>query len=114
MDNLANVVEQTLIDLHIPTRLRGYWYLAYSIEQVAADPMRIQGITKDLYQETARRHGTTWRAVEHADRTAINACWDRGGREKLDEVVGYHLVERPWATEFIAFVADHIRRVYLQ
>lgn len=114
MDTLSGIIKQTLSELHIPSRLHGYGYLAYNIEQVVIDPQRIQGVTKDLYRETARRHGTTWQAVEHADRTAINACWERGGREKLDEVVGYHLVERPWATEFIVLVADHIRRVHLQ
>lgn len=114
MDNLTSVVEQTLTELHIPMRLRGYRYLTYSIERVATDPMLIHGVTRELYCETAKHYGTTWQAVERAGRTAINVCWDRGGREKLDEVVGYHLTERPWATEFIAFVAEHIRRVHVQ
>ena len=109
MDILPGVVEKTLTELHIPTRLRGYRYLTYSIAQVATDPARIHGVTKDLYRETARRYGTTWQAVEHAGRTAINVCWDRGGRVKLDEVVGYHLTERPWATEFISSVAAYVR-----
>lgn len=111
MDTLPEIIKQTLLELHISPHLHGYGYLAYNIEQVVIDPLRIHGVTKDLYQETARQHGTTWQAVERAGRTAINACWDRGGREKLDEVVGYHLVERPWATEFIAIVAGYIREV---
>ena len=63
MDILPGVVEKTLTELHIPTRLRGYRYLTYSIAQVATDPARIHGVTKDLYRETARRYGTTWQAV---------------------------------------------------
>lgn len=112
MDTLSGFVKQTLTELHILPYLHGYQYLAYSIEQVVVDPQRICGVTKDLYRETARHYGTTWHAVEHAGRTAINVCWNRGGREKLDEVVGYHLAERPWAVEFISLVADYIRRVH--
>lgn len=112
METLSDFVKQTLSELHISSHLHGYQYLADNIEQVVIDPMRIHGVTKDLYRETANRYGTTWQAVERDDRTAINVCWNRGGREKLDEVVGYHLAERPWAVEFIAFVADYIRRVH--
>lgn len=112
MDTLSNLINRTLIDLHILPHLNGYKYLSYNIEQVVINPLRIAGVTKDLYRETARLHGTTWQAVERADRTAINVCWDRGGRERLDEMVGHHLVERPWAIEFIALVADYIRRVH--
>ncbi len=110
MDSITVVVQQTLNELHIPMRLCGYQYLTYSIERIVAEPMRIQGITKDLYPEAARHYGTTWKAVDRANRTAINTCWERGGREKLDEVVGYHLAERPWPTEFISAVAEYIRR----
>lgn len=112
MNTITRAIEQTLTELHIPVNLHGYRYLAYSIELVVADPMRIQGITKDLYRETAKHYDTTWEAVEHANRTAINACWNMGGREKLDEVVGYHLAERPWATEFIAVIASYIRDIH--
>ena len=86
MDTLPEIIKQTLLELHISPHLHGYGYLAYNIEQVVIDPLRIHGVTKDLYQETARQHGTTWQA-------------------------GHHLVERLWATEFIAIVAGYIREV---
>lgn len=109
---LSDYVKEALCCLHIPPHLLGYQYLAYALEQVALEPLRVKGLTKLLYQEIARLYSTDYRAVEHAVRTAIKACWNGGGRETLDKMSYTHLVQRPWATEFIAIVAQHIGKTY--
>ena len=106
--SLTNVIRRELRSLHIPPSLLGYHYLLHVVKGVVLEPLRIRGLTKDLYREIARLHATTPGAVERDIRTAVNVCWERGGKEKLDEMAVHHLIERPFAKEFIAIVAEHV------
>lgn len=110
--SLSDHVKETLRSLHIPSHLLGYQYLAYAVEQVALEPLRIKGLTKILYREIAQLYSTDCRAVEHAARTAIKAYWNGGGRETLDKMACIHLIQRPWASNFIAIVAQYIGETY--
>lgn len=110
--NLSDAIRQELISLHITPKLRGFHYLAYAIEAVAANPQRIRNVNTKLYPEIASHYHTTAGAVEHSIRTAVASCWNRGGQEKLGQIAGYRLIEPPWATEFISVVAAYIARVY--
>ena len=112
-EELNGLVRQELCLLRIPSNLRGHHYLAYIVERVAVSPMRVEDITKDLYPETSHCFGTDWRAVERSSRTAILACWrNPDGRERLCELAGYQLAERPKTTVFAAIVAAHAMDVY--
>lgn len=106
---ISTAIRGVLGGLHIPPNLLGYHYLVYSIEAVALDPMRIRGITKDLYRETASAYGTTASAVEHDIRTAVETCWKHGGRKTLREMANCYLTKRPSNARFISVVAMYIR-----
>ncbi len=110
--SLPDAIQRELIRLHILPSMLGHHYLAYVIERAATDPLRIRGITKDLYLEMSQVYRTNWKAIDHAIRTARDACWDRGGRGTLDKMARCHLAQRPCATEFISIVAAYIGRVY--
>lgn len=105
---LIGFVHQVLSDLHIPPRLLGYRYLVYILERTAPEPTRLNGLTKDLYVEISKRYRTNWKAVDHDIRTAINACWERGGKEKLCEMARYQLAQRPCVTEFLGIVTIYL------
>lgn len=109
---LKAVAEQTLRRLHIGGTLKGFWYLVYAVAETVKDPMRTDLITKDLYRETAKKFRVEYRQVERAIRTAINACWTNGGRPELDQMLGYHLEERPANGRFVDIVAAYIRQTY--
>ena len=93
-----------LIRLGIFPNLVGYRYLEYGIELLNENPDRIYYVTKDLYPVIAQRYGTSWLSVEHAIRTAVAICWERGNRTFLNEIAGYTLKTRPTASEFIAIL----------
>lgn len=110
---LDGLVRRELCLLRIPPNLRGHYYLAYIVERVAVSPMRVKDITKDLYPEAAHCFDTDWRAVERNSRTAVIACWrDPDGRERLCELAGRQLTERPRTAVFAAIVAAHAMDVY--
>lgn len=104
--NLQELIRWELYRLHIPPNLRGHHYLAYAIERVVENPMRVKDVTKDLYPDIAHRFSTTWKAVERSIRSAVLTCWNGGGREALREMAP--LPERPKTAVFIAVVAAHV------
>lgn len=112
--DLNDMIEDSLNVLYIPPSLLGYTYLTYVINQVVMDPLQVKRLTKELYPAVARLYGTNIKAVERDVRTAICACWTRGGKETLDRMAQRHLIQRPRATEFIAIVAQYIKRRSLQ
>ena len=77
------------------------------------DPDRIEGITKDLYRETARRFRTTWSAVARSSWAAVARCWEcEAGRERFYAVAGRLMTDRPAPSIFVTAVAKHITRNY--
>lgn len=83
------------------------------VGQVVMDPERIEGITKDLYRETARRFRTTWSAVARSSCTAIARCWDcEAGRERFGQVAGHPWANRPAPSAFVTAIANHITHIY--
>ena len=110
--SLSNMIRRELHSLQIPPNLRGHHYLAYAIEQVANDPIRVKDITKDLYQDTAHNFNTTWKAVERGIRSAVVTCWNSSGQATLRGMTRFQLSERPKTAVFIAIVAEHVTELY--
>lgn len=108
-DGLKQEIELLLRSLHIGGRLHGLQYLTYAISKTVRSPDATQYITKELYPEIAKHFGTTPSRVERSIRTAITYSWKHVRRETLNEVAGYHLIERPTNSEFIDFAAAYIR-----
>lgn len=109
-DELPKIVERILRSLHITGKLDGLRYLVYAISATVHDPESTRFITKELYPEIGKHFGVTAAAAERAMRTAIQTSWDRGGRETLDKMAGFHLTERPTNSEFLDIVAAYIVR----
>lgn len=109
-DQAPDHVERVLRGLHITGKLVGLKYLVYAVSATVRDPDSTRYITKELYPEIAKHFGVTAAAAERAMRTAIQASWDRGGRETLDKMAGFHLTERPTNSEFLDIVAAYIAR----
>lgn len=94
-----------LLDLGIPTRLRGYGYLREAILLMARAPG--QSITKQLYPAVAALCGAESVAVERAIRSAIAAAWkNRDGRVWQRYFGGQE--SRPSNGEFICRMAEHL------
>ena len=88
--------------LGIWPNLSGYQYLMKGFEMIRTDPDYLQYVTKRLYPDIADAYQMSWPSVERAIRTSLISCWDRGNRDFLDQMVGYHLRDRPTVSEFFA------------
>ena len=94
--------QELLRKLGIWPNLSGYQYLMKGFEMIRMDPDYLQDVTKRLYPDIADVYQMSWPSVERAIRTSLITCWDRGNRDFLDQMVGYHLRDRPTVSEFFA------------
>ena len=103
-----------LREFGIPANIKGYQYLRKAIQMAVESPESMNAVTKVLYPDIAKCHGTTASCVERAMRNAIEAAWNRGNVECLQKYFGYTIsphAGRPTNSEFIATLADVL---YLQ
>lgn len=111
--SLSYLVKCEIHSLRIPPHRLGYQYLIYAVEKVVVNPMLVNGVTKELYRETARHFETSWTAVERNSRTAIRAGWETPeGRSRLCAIIGYQPERCPNTASFIAFVAEYVAEIY--
>ena len=103
--------KELLRRLGIWPNLSGYQYMLKAFELIRENGDCLQCVTKRLYPDIGRAYKVSWHSVERAIRTAVINCWDRGNREFLDQVAGYHLDERPTASEFFAITWLYLLRI---
>ena len=83
-----------------------------AIEQVLEDETSLEGVTKILYPDVAKKYNSTPQRVEKAIRHAIEVAWSRGKIDAIDELFGYTINNhkgKPTNSEFIALIADRLR-----
>ncbi|NLN18666.1 MAG: sporulation transcription factor Spo0A [Firmicutes bacterium] len=105
-------VAQLLRRLGMPSHFLGFRYLQTAIAMVVDDPSLLNHVTRSLYSEVARQHGSSWSKVERSMRHAVEATWEKGDLVAIHGLFG-HAVDRdrakPTNCAFIARLADHVR-----
>lgn len=110
VETVKNVELLTTSILHsfgMPTNLRGFHYLREAI-LILEDYDECVGVTKILYPQIAKRHGTSTESVERAIRHAINVAWERGTGSEFISKYNYTLKRKPSNSELIACIADEV------
>ena len=109
---LENIVTNVIHEIGVPAHIKGYQYLREAIIIAVKDMDVINGVTKVLYPEVAKRFGTTASRVERAIRHAIEVAWDRGDLETLQKYFGYtvsNIKGKPPNSDFSAMIADQLQ-----
>ena len=109
---LEHDVTKILHDIGIPAHIKGYTFLREAIMDVYNNPKYLGQITKCLYPDIAIKYHSSTSRVERAIRHAIEAAWDRGNVECLDNIFGYTISAdraKPTNSEFIALIADKLK-----
>lgn len=113
--NLETDVTNIIHEVGVPAHIMGYHYLRDSIIMCVNDSTMLNGITKILYPQVAKKHRSTPSRVERAIRHAIEVAFSRGNLEVIEELFGYTINSgkgKPTNSEFIALIADKIRLEY--
>ena len=100
------MISNLLLNLGIPTKLKGYAYLREAIRIFADDPN--QTITKELYSEVANRCNATTTQVERSIRTAIETAWEHQDNQVWARYFPGESGGRPTNGEFVARLADYL------
>lgn len=102
------VISNLLLELGIPTKLKGYGYLRLAIEIFAEDPT--QAITKQVYKAVGERCGATETQVERSVRTAIGIAWEQTDRKIWRRYFAREEAEgaRPTNGTVISRLAEHL------
>ncbi len=106
---MKKATKKILLILGVPSHLLGYRYLGDAIETTIEDRTKLQGITKILYPEVAKRNGTTWTRVERAIRHAIEHSFNNLTPGVIAEIYGNSLDAmrgKPTNSQFIATIAE--------
>ena len=107
-------IQGILDGLSLSHALMGYRYIRSAVRMAIDDPTMLDGITKRLYPEVAKKHRSTASRVERAIRHAIHTIWQReGGAAKFAELMGFPLdEEKPTNSHFIASIVGRYRFFY--
>ena len=111
------IVTSMIHEIGVPAHIKGYLYLRTAILMAVDNMDVLNAVTKQLYPDIAKEHGTTDTRVERAIRHAIEVAWERGNIDMIHELFGYTIQAdkgKPTNSEFIALMADKIRLDQMQ
>lgn len=99
-----------LLQMGIPSNLKGYSYLRTAIKLCVEDRSSIEGITKCLYPQIAQFFATSPNKVEHAMRHAIGKAWNDKGIQMRETLFGRTVGDKnkPTNSAFIATLTDYL------
>lgn len=106
------VIRQLLLEVGVPTALKGYRYSVTAIALLMKDPSMADGITKVLYPKTAKLHDSTPSRVERAIRHGVECAFSRGDMDVLYGFFGNTvggMSGKPTNSEFLTCLADIAR-----
>ena len=107
-ENPENYAADILRRLGIPSNLNGYTYLKKAAVLAVEDPTMLNGITKVLYPEIAKKCETTSVRVERSIRHAIQTSWANGNESAYKDIVDYSSKkhEKPTNSHLISLMVE--------
>lgn len=109
---VSEEIEELLEQLGLTRQEKGFERLSYAIAVTAREFERAGSVTKLLYPDLAKHFQTTPEKIERSLRHLIEKSWEKGEKERFEDLFGYHRDNseiRPTNSEYIAILADRIR-----
>lgn len=97
-------IRAVLYEMGVSEKYMGFFYILYAVELCIDRPDRLLFVTKEIYPDVARYYQTNWQAVERDIRTVRNVIWEQG-RERLEELAGSPLKEKPCTAQTLAILS---------
>ena len=109
---VSEEIEELLGQLGLTGQEKGFERLSYAIAVTTREFERAGSVTKLLYPDLAKHFQTTPEKIERSLRHLIEKSWEKGEKERFEDLFGYHRDNseiRPTNSEYIAILADRIR-----
>ena len=109
------LVTRTLINCGVMPHLDGFKYLRNGLIRALEDHGVLRGVTKSLYRDIAKDHGTTAACVERSIRSSIERAWQRKSSADRRACFG-HLFDAfeqpPSNVPFLTALTEYIEAQY--
>lgn len=112
---LDEIISNRLNEIGIPVRLKGYNFIITAVKEVLGNDGKLEAVTKVLYPDVARKHGSTPQRVEKTIRHAIEVAWMIDENNPIHKEFKYIMgagKDRPTNSEFIAKLTQDVRLKY--
>lgn len=94
---------EILSQLGITANYKGFLYIISAVDLCLEDQEGLHFVTKYVYPQVAKRHKTTWQAVERDIRKVVSLIWTRS-RATLEYYARRPLEQRPGNAQFLAIL----------
>lgn len=102
-------VQIILRKLGIGSTYKGYHAVVIAVTLALEDENRLSSVTKEIYEETAKRLNTTTYAVEKNIRTVAHLAWEKN-RSTMEMIAGFPLNAPPAVSDFLDYLTTYIKR----
>lgn len=109
---MDTIILQMIRNLGIPPHVKGYRYLKEAVKMAILSPYSMEGITKIIYPEIAKKYRTGVANIERAIRYAIGDAWKKHRNERWERYLSIDLHQRkksPSNSELISALAEYYR-----
>lgn len=100
-------IKKLIRSLHIPGTLKGCVFLVSCIKIGISNEKALFCLSQKIFPIVAKENNTTGKCVERNIRTAIDACWNSDGRERLFEIAGRTFERRPPVSEMLDILVNY-------
>ena len=109
---LDNRTANILMQMGASPALLGYAYIKTAVNVIIKNKSDWRQVTKVLYPEVAKIHGTTPSKVERAIRHCVEKMYLSGNISALTQIIPSYNVEKGKATnsEFLATLAEYLKQ----
>ena len=101
-------LSRLLYSLGLSANYMGFYCIASAVEIASCEPQALTMVTKWLYPQIARQHGTNWKAVERNIRSAIDIIWKRNPAG-LQQLSACPMDSKPPAARFISLLVSYLQ-----
>lgn len=108
---MENTISSLLLELGVPSHLKGYLYLKESINKVYNDST-FSNVTLNLYPYLSSCFSTTSECIEKNIRNAIEISWNRGNFETMEKIFGYSVCQekgKPTNLQYIMTIVENLK-----
>ncbi len=107
-------IEDALLSCGFNPYVLGWRYIKAALLTVAEDESRLEGVTKDLYPELARRFDTSSGNLERCIRSAVERAWQEGDPAAREAWFGVDMApmlrKKPGNTKFMKLVLERLKK----
>lgn len=103
-------ISELLSRIGISPAYKGYPYLVHVIHLTTDKEGCPFLVIKELYARTADFFGVSATSIQHSIRTLLDVYWSQNNTKYFFDIIGYPVHDTLPPKEFIAVIADYIKR----